>query len=529
MLFEEGSPISMLLGLPSPRPTLASKAARFLRRGWMVPSVALAFVAIAAIALHDEQRDHEAALEALARQQQMFALVLSDELVARLSAVQRDAHVVADDLAAAHDPPASLRQAYQSIEVTPAAQRLREPPPAQSLRVEAPSSDGRTVALTVPVAWLIRSSSRIERGGDVVVLVRPPGDTRWQTVSSAQRISEPLTQAVATGSETARLEPHEAVALGLPERRAVAGVITTDTGRLGPFSVAVVASASHERERWYRTRSRLLAGVLVPGGLIVAFAAVALRRQRRELELEKKLALAALIRASDERLARASRAATTGTLAMGIAHEISTPLGVIVGRAEQLEARVGTDPKAVRALHAISEQAGRISEVVRGFLDLARGGAPSLRPVDPEDVVRGALRLVEHRFLTASVLLVADMDGCLPVLSGELRLLEHALVNLLLNACEASVSGARVSLSVRGTPTTVDFLVEDRGSGIRAENIARATEPFFTTKPEGAGLGLAIAHEIVSIHRGTLSLEPRDGGGTRAYVRLPRGGDHADA
>lgn len=264
-------------------------------------------------------------------------------------------------------------------------------------------------------------------------------------------------------------------------------------------------------------------GVLVPCGLIIAFGFVALRRQRRELALEKQLAVAALVQKNDARLAQASRAATTGTLAMGIAHEISTPLGIIAGRAEQLEARVSNDPKAMRAVRAIAEQATQISQVVRGFLDLARGNLLTLRPIDPADVIRGARRLVEHRFVAANVNLEFHINEHLPTLAGDLRLLEHAIVNLLLNACEASSAGTTVDAWVYAEDSNVDFVVEDRGVGIGHENIARATEPFFTTKPEGSGLGLAIANEIANIHRGTVVIEPREGGGTRVRIRLPAG------
>ena len=452
---------------------------RSIRRGWLVWAAALGVVVITALALYDEQREFEAALEALARQQQLLALLLTDELTARLAAVQRDARLV------------------------------------------APSTEGRTMERTVPVAWLMGPLARIERPEELVVVVRPPGHASWQAADGRQLQSDPLTHAADDGRDTTRLEREDAVTLGLPNRRAVAGVATTDAGPLGRWTTAVVASASQERDRWDRARGRLLIGLLVPCALIVAFGATALRRQRRELELEKQLALAALVRESDEQLSRASRAATTGTLAMGIAHEISTPLGVIVGRAEQLEARLGDDPKAQRAVRAISEQADRITQVVRGFLDLARGGSPSLRPVAPGDVARGARRLVEHRFVAARIALVIVVDDGLPTLAGDLRLLEHAVVNLLLNACEASSAGTEVALSVREHGAGVDFLVEDRGAGIRPEHVARATEPFFTTKPEGSGLGLAIVHEIVSIHRGSLVLEPHEGGGTRARIHLP--------
>lgn len=487
--------------------------------------MALGSLTVTALTLLDMRREHEEALEALAHQQQLLAVVLSDELEARLAAVRRDALLVADEVSAGHGPSAGLRQAYPSIAVRPASQPAASPSPPRSLLVRVPSTEGRAVELTVPVAWLLGSSSRITRPDELLVLVRPPGERLWQAGDGMQLSSEPLDRVVAEARATARLEREEAVSLGLPPRRAVVGEATADAGPLGRWAIAVVASASNERDRWDRARGRLLLGVLVPCGLIIAFGATALRRQRRGLELEKQLALAALVRESDERLARASRAATTGTLAMGIAHEISTPLGVIVGRAEQLEGRIGDDPRATRALRAIGEQADRIGQVVRGFLDLARGGAPSLRPVDPGDVARGALRLVEHRFLAARVTLAADVEEGLPALAGDLRLLEHAVVNLLLNACEASAGGARVELAVRAEGDGVDFIVDDGGAGIRPEDVARATEPFFTTKPEGSGLGLAIAHEIVNIHRGALSLEPRAGGGTRARVHLPAGGN----
>ncbi|HVK69365.1 MAG TPA: ATP-binding protein, partial [Polyangium sp.] len=510
-----------------PLPTLPTRITWSIRRGWLVWAAALGVLVITTLALLDEQREYEGALVALTRQQQMLALLLSDELAARLAAVRRDALLVADDVSAGHGPSEGMRKAYPSIEIRSASESAPSLHPPRTMSVRVPSTEGRTVELTVPVAWVMGPSARIERPDELVVLVRPPDEELWQAADGRQIQSDPLTRAANEGHDTTRLERNDAVTLGLPDRRAVAAVDVADAGPLGSWTTAVVASASQERDRWERARSRLLIGVLVPCALIVAFGATALRRQRRELELEKQLALAALVRESDERLSRASRAATTGTLAMGIAHEISTPLGVIVGRAEQLAARVGEDPKAARAVRTIGEQADRITQVVRGFLDLARGGSPSLRPVDPGDVAHGALRLVEHRFVAARVALVTLVDDDLPTLAGDLRLLEHAVVNLLLNACEASSPGMQVALSVRSAEAGVDFVVEDRGAGIRPEDIAHATEPFFTTKPAGSGLGLAIVHEIVNIHRGSLMLEPHEGGGTRARIHVPAQGEES--
>jgi signal transduction histidine kinase len=256
---------------------------------------------------------------------------------------------------------------------------------------------------------------------------------------------------------------------------------------------------------------------------VLAFGGIALRKQRKELELHREVAVMAVQNERDERLARATRAAVMGTFAMGIAHEVSTPLGVILGRAEQLLGRVGNDERATHAARVIMDQAERLKLLVRRFLDLARGGAPAFVRVDSSSVARGAVALVEHRFGKARVALIADVPSQLAMIQCDRALLEHALANLLLNACEACEPRGTVDLTARSDGQEVVFVVNDDGAGITAEDAARATEPFFTTKPagQGTGLGLAIASEIVKSHRGTLTIEPRSPRGTRACVAIP--------
>lgn len=214
------------------------------------------------------------------------------------------------------------------------------------------------------------------------------------------------------------------------------------------------------------------------------------------------------------------------TLASGMAHEVCTPLAVIAGRAEQLAERVTGDERAARAAQAILDQAASIQQILRGFLELARGGTPVLTQVEPIAVLRAALALVEHRFSQAGVALAADVPEGLPAIRGEPRLLEHALVNLLLNACDACPRGGRVIASVERADGGVRFVVTDDGSGIAADHAARVTEPFFTTKPagKGTGLGLAIVSEIAKSHRGSLSIAPVLPRGTRACVQIPAAG-----
>jgi signal transduction histidine kinase len=320
--------------------------------------------------------------------------------------------------------------------------------------------------------------------------------------------------------------------LGLPPRVAMAGLHVLAAGSHGRWGVAVVATARRGRDREKRAQWRLVLGVALASMLVIAFGGVALRRQRRQLEIARELAVAEIQHERDERLLRADKLATMGALATGIAHEISTPLSVIMGRAEQLLPQLSGDERATRALDVILAETERIGHVIRGFLGLARGRAPSFERVAPSVLGRHAVELVEHRFDAAGVRLSYDAAPRLPLVACEPRLFEQILVNLLLNACDACERGGNVDLSVRADAERVAFLVVDDGVGIAPEDAARVTEPFFTTKPTGTGLGLAIANELVKHHQGTLTIRsrsaptdsaPESGAvrGTRVCVEVP--------
>jgi signal transduction histidine kinase len=195
-------------------------------------------------------------------------------------------------------------------------------------------------------------------------------------------------------------------------------------------------------------------------------------------------------------------------------------LGVIAGRAQQILPKVKDDEKTHKAVLAIQEETEGLGRMVRRFLDLARGGSPSLEEADPADLARGAVAMVEHRFQEAMVELTLEVAPDLPKVQGDARLLVHVLVNLLLNACDAA---KQVKLAVGIEGAALLFRVSDDGAGMAPEVAARVLEPFFSTKPaeRGTGLGLAIAQEIVKMHRGTLRIESRPQQGTQVTVSLP--------
>ena len=320
-----------------------------------------------------------------------------------------------------------------------------------------------------------------------------------------------------------RLTHEESTALGLPARTSVAalsGFLDPSGARRG---VVVAVTARRHSDREEHAELRLVLGFLFSSGLVLSFGTLALRIQRKELELERELAIGEAVRERDERLGRADKMAALGAMATGIAHQVASPLGVILGRFEQILPKVAGDERATRAVVAIAEQTRRIEGIVRAFLGLARGGVPALEHVDPARLARAAVGFVEHRFAQSQVRLTTTASTPLPQIACDPRLVEQAIVNLLLNACDACEEGGHVDLRVDRLGGDVTFSVTDDGTGISPAVAARASEPFFTTKPEGrgSGLGLAIASEIVAHHHGVLTVAPRaDGRGTRASIQI---------
>jgi signal transduction histidine kinase len=375
------------------------------------------------------------------------------------------------------------------------------------------------------VLALMQGARRLEERGDLMVLVARPEQPGFLTTDGRLIPSARLRAALDTDARTATLPRDEAVAFGLPRRLAVAGLARVALGHGGSWGIVVLASAERLRIRERHEGWRLGLTVLVVAGLVTAFGGLAQRRERRELELQRQVAVTSLQRERETLLAKADKMAALAALSTGIAHELGTPLGVIVGRVEQTMDRLGGDDRAVAPLTIVLEQVARIQAIVRGCLALARGDSPHLVEMAPGAIAKHAIELVRHRFSSARVLLAWDVEADLPPIACDPALFEQAVVNVLLNACEATNAGGEVRLHVSSVRDRVTFIVDDDGVGIPDEVAKRATEPFFSTKREegGSGLGLTIAREIVSHHAGTLTLSRREGvRGTRAIIEVAR-------
>ncbi len=459
-------------------------------RTWTLAlAMLLTIVGITGIALFDERTSARRARADMLREEGILAEVLAAEFRAGVSA---------------HDVGPAM--AITSVEVDGPRWRMR-------------AADGP--ALEIEPQQLVHGHMFLE-SGDHRLLVWIGGTTGLRTLQGQMVDLPRIARAAQDGLTGAELEPDEAALLGLPRDVAMAGLARVDTQRLGRWTIIVVSSGQHQHEREERRSLSMIVGVGLVSLVVLGFGLVVFRKQRREFVLQQELAREELRTHQEEYLAREGRAATVLTFAAGLAHEVATPLGVIGMRAEQLCAHAEED-RDRRAARAVSEQVVRIRELMQRFLAIARGAAPLREHFPVREVIMETVARVQHRFERAGVTLRTGPLEDLPRLHGDARLLEHALSNLLVNACDASPVGAEVVLTATCDAHELTIEVCDRGSGMDPAQAARAVELFVSTKPEGegTGLGLAIASEVVRMHRGRLGLEPRVGGGTCAVLRLP--------
>lgn len=400
-------------------------------------------------------------------------------------------------------------------------------------KLERPAP-GTANAGAASVDLLCSAARELERAGGVVVVLKPLGHAGLRACDGRGVEVRALDEAAERREKGLALARDEAVRLGLPERVAVAGIAVLPPAT-GLAAVVVTGTAASERDRSKRQQARTIVSIAVVSALILGFGLADLRRQRREVALERQVELEKTKQERDAELAKANRMATIAALASGFAHEIGTPLGIISGRVEQLSAgESSATPERRRELYdQVAQQVARVGTLVRSFLAFARGESSLFARVSAREVAENAARLVRHRFSTANVELTLELAaGAEARIACEPALFEQALVNVLINALEASSAGRVVTLRVEAEAGRVRFAVLDQGSGIPEAVMARVTEPFFTTKARsgGTGLGLTIAKEIVAHHRGDFEIHRRArpdvaAVGTEVVIFVPRHGE----
>lgn len=223
-------------------------------------------------------------------------------------------------------------------------------------------------------------------------------------------------------------------------------------------------------------------------------------------------------------LALSEKLASVGTLAAGVSHEINNPVAVITNKVQVLRYRLqdGDEPQKLLAeLDVVEKHARRIGQITAGLLTFSREAPFELRPVDVQALVREAADLVRVPFRTADVELRVDAGPAVVVRGSQNHLLQ-VLINILLNAKDASAAGATVTISWQAEGAEAVLAIRDQGTGIPADILPNIFDPFFTTKDvdKGTGLGLAISHGIVERHGGRIEVDSAVGKGTTFRIVL---------
>ena len=225
-------------------------------------------------------------------------------------------------------------------------------------------------------------------------------------------------------------------------------------------------------------------------------------------------------------LRRRERLVALGELAAGVAHEIRNPLGGIRLFASMLARDLKELPDSLRVVNKIIQGVGSLESIVTGILDFARPPEPEPGRVRLDVLAREVVELAAERIERShvNVTIGDELAGVMLVSDG--RLLQRALLNLVLNAVEAAGRGDRQGeVAFALTEVSEDHLVlavADNGPGIPAELLDRIFNPFFTTRDTGTGLGLAIVHQIVESLGGSIRASNRAEGGAEFAMRLPR-------
>ena len=229
-----------------------------------------------------------------------------------------------------------------------------------------------------------------------------------------------------------------------------------------------------------------------------------------------------------QQLWEASKLATMGELAAGVAHELNNPLQTLALHVEAILDRLPVNDPLRGAIEIIEQEVERMGSLVGNLLLFSRRSHQQTSTVNIVDELRNSLEFINYHFRSHSITVVTNFADGLPSVQADRQLLRQVFLNLLTNASDAMPKGGTLTVSARrglfqnGSPAlVVEF--SDTGGGVALEDLPKLWDPFFTTKPEGkgTGLGLSICRRTVEEHQGTIDIDSLLGQGTTVRIILP--------
>ncbi|AXO82439.1 TPA: two-component system sensor histidine kinase ZraS [Escherichia coli] len=222
-----------------------------------------------------------------------------------------------------------------------------------------------------------------------------------------------------------------------------------------------------------------------------------------------------------DEMKRKEKLVALGHLAAGVAHEIRNPLSSIKGLAKYFAERAPAGGEAHQLAQVMAKEADRLNRVVSELLELVKPTHLALQAVDLNTLINHSLQLVSQDANSREIQLRFTANDTLPEIQADPDRLTQVLLNLYLNAIQAIGQHGVISVTASESGAGVKISVTDSGKGIAADQLEAIFTPYFTTKAEGTGLGLAVVHNIVEQHGGTIQVASQEGKGATFTLWLP--------
>ena len=220
--------------------------------------------------------------------------------------------------------------------------------------------------------------------------------------------------------------------------------------------------------------------------------------------------------------------ASLSNAAAGVAHEINNPIGAMSIHAQLLEKKINTlaidnddKEKILKHIHVITEEIESLNKTVVNFLFAVRPISFEFTNIHINSLINSIVELYDEEFKEASIKIVLDLDPTIHTILGDERFIRQAFVNIFTNAKAAMTEGGNFFISTYEKDNLVYISFEDTGCGIDEENIQKIFQPYFTTKPEGTGLGLTLTYKVIKEHGGDIFLHSEKNRGTTFIFSLP--------
>ena len=226
------------------------------------------------------------------------------------------------------------------------------------------------------------------------------------------------------------------------------------------------------------------------------------------------------IRQLENEVAKSRHLNSIGSLAAGVAHEIRNPLSSIKGFAVYFKERLAGNAEDEKTADILIQEVERLNRVISQLIEFARPLELKREEINLPDLINHTVALINKDAQKNQIEIALDTAASLPPVEADPDKIKQVLFNIFLNSIAAMKNGGRLSISLQPQKDALQVIITDTGGGIPNDDLPRIYDPYFTSKPAGTGLGLAVVQKIMEAHGGTINVESSVGKGTTVIVKL---------